>query len=100
MAALLLGPGKGLFVLSPLLVAALFGMPEFRRRMPLVFYGSAIGFGGALLFYSAYQGSSDGPWSWGTRYFAHFITLWAIPLAFAFESARGSLPVRRALLAL
>ncbi len=95
-AALLVGPGKGLFLLSPLLLVALFGLSEFRRRMPLVFLGSAAGFSAALVFYSAFQGNSDGPWSWGTRYLAHFITLWAIPLAFAIEGSRRR---RRAFLA-
>ena len=96
---LLFGPGKGWFVLSPMFLVALLGLPAAFRRFPRAGIASALGFGGAVVFYSAYQGNSDGPWSWGTRYLACLATLWAVPLAIALDRASRRHVLRRGVIA-
>jgi hypothetical protein len=98
MLALLFGPGKGLFVLSPLLVFAVFGFRKLLRRLPWAGYGTLVGFACAVGFYSGFYDVSDGAWSWGTRYLAYFATYWTLPLAYGFELAWRGRRIRRALL--
>ncbi|MCA8976834.1 MAG: phospholipid carrier-dependent glycosyltransferase [Planctomycetes bacterium] len=74
--AQLFGDGRGLFVLSPLLLLAVLAWPGLRRRCPGVaqlFLGQ---FAILVLFWAAFDGWHGG-WSWGPRYLMPVVPLLA-----------------------
>jgi hypothetical protein len=78
MTSLLFGLGKGLFIFSPLLGIALWGMWVDRAR--LGFYGMAClaALAGNVILSASFF-APDGCWSWGTRYQVHLLPLFAYP---------------------
>jgi hypothetical protein len=85
LAELLVGPGVGLFVLSPILLLVLWGMRPIWRRDRAY----AIGMTGALVFcyvfFSAWHDSTSGGVAWGTRYQCHLLPIFAIPLTLGLQ---------------
>jgi hypothetical protein len=78
---LLLSPGVGLFVFVPVLVVALLGFSDFRRRWPLEFALVAVVVCGRVLFYAGWW-SWDGGLAWGPRFLVPILPLVMIGLAF------------------
>ncbi len=88
--ALLIGPGKGLFLLSPLLLVALEGMRRDCRRYLLFSSGLAVAFIVSCLVYSRLSGAAfpDGSESWGNRFHLHLIFLFVIGVGSFIERCR------------
>jgi hypothetical protein len=82
---LLIGPGKGWFVLSPFLLTGLAGFAVMWRRSRALTLGCLSAFLAAAVFDSGFADLSDGAWSWGTRYLVFLVTFWAIPAACGVE---------------
>jgi hypothetical protein len=78
---LLLSPGVGLFVFVPVLVIALFGFSNFRRRWPLEFGLVSGAVALRVLFYAGWW-SWDGGVSWGPRFLVPILPLMMIGLGF------------------
>jgi hypothetical protein len=80
----LLSPGKSIFLYSPGLIFALFGVGEFYRQAKLraeFLFSLALTLT-YLLFFSLFW-NWDGDWTWGPRYLLPtfpFMVLWAAPL--------------------
>jgi|RhiMethySRZTD1v2_1073278.scaffolds.fasta_scaffold24196_2 hypothetical protein len=76
--SLLFGLGKGLFIFSPLLVIALWGIWIDRARLAL--YGIAcLAALACNVILSASFFAPDGCWAWGPRYQVHLLPLFAYP---------------------
>ncbi|MEO8276020.1 MAG: hypothetical protein ABI639_07355 [Thermoanaerobaculia bacterium] len=92
--SLLFGPGGGLLVLSPVLLLSFAGW----RRLWQSDRAYAIGLLASLVscysFFSGWHDSHTGGSTWGTRYEAHLLGLFAIPVTIGLkrlaESSRGS----------
>jgi hypothetical protein len=78
--SLLLGPGFGLFVLSPLLVFALWGLAPLWRLDRFYALGLGVAVTACYVFFSAWHDSYSGGVAWGTRYQCHVLPLYALPL--------------------
>jgi hypothetical protein len=78
--SLLLGPGFGLFVLSPILVLAFWGLAPLWRLDRSYFLGLGAAVTSCYLFFSAWHDSTSGGVAWGTRYQVHLLPLYALPL--------------------
>ena len=76
--SLLFGLGKGLFIFSPLLTIAFWGMWIDRARHALYGIACLAALAGSVIF-SAFYFTPDGCWSWGTRYQVHLLPLFAYP---------------------
>ncbi len=78
----LFSPGKSVFLYSPGLLFALFGLPQFREKVAFpAFFGIALALT-YLLFYSLFW-NWEGDWTWGPRYLLPifpFVAMWAAPL--------------------
>ncbi len=77
---LLLSPGKSLFLFSPPLIVALFGLRRFLARRRDVGWAMALTVGPILLIYSRYLFWS-GDWCWGPRYLAFALPVLLLPSA-------------------
>lgn len=78
--ALLVGPGKGLFVFAPPLIIALWGLRSFwRRQRDITLLIAELGIGN-LLLYGAWA-MWWGGWSWGPRFLVPVIPFLLLPLA-------------------
>jgi len=81
LAGFLFSPGKSLFVYSPVLLLALFGIRAFWRRFPaetlLISWVAAV----HLVVYGLWF-MWWGGWSWGPRFLAPLIPFLILPLAF------------------
>ena len=78
--SLLFGLGKGLFIYSPLLAIALWGL--WIKRARLAPYGIAclLALAGITIFTAKILPNAlDGCWSWGARYQVHLLPLFAYP---------------------
>jgi hypothetical protein len=77
---LLLSPGKGLLVYSPILLLALAGFGSFSHKHPneavFILLASSL----VLAVYASTSGWVGG-WAWGPRYVVPLIGLWMLPLA-------------------
>lgn len=80
LAGLLLSPGKGLFLYSPLLLAALFGIPALLRRDQAT---AVLSLGVVLVYPLLYAGWFMwwGGWSWGPRFLVPALPFLALFLA-------------------
>jgi hypothetical protein len=76
--SLLLGLGKGLFIFSPLLIIALWGMWIERARLALYSIACLAALAGNVILSASFW-APDGCWSWGTRYQVHLLPLFAYP---------------------
>ena len=76
--SLLFGLGKGLFIFSPLLAIALWGMWIDRARLALYGIACLVALAGNVLL-SACFFAPDGCWSWGPRYQVHLLPLFVYP---------------------
>ena len=79
--SLLLGPGFGLLVLSPLLVVTFSGLGPLWRRDRSYLVGMTASVVSCYLFFSCWHDSYNGGVAWGTRYQCHLLPLYALPLA-------------------
>lgn len=87
--ALLFGPGKGLFLLSPVLFFALVRLLAQGGRCRVFRVASAVALVGSAIFHSALlRGGADGSVSWGPRYQVHLVGLLLLPMLFGIEWAR------------
>jgi hypothetical protein len=86
---LLFGPGKGWFVLSPILLLSVFGFPALARLLPGYALMAPLSFLGSIALSTAMHGIADGPMSWGPRYQVHDVTLFALPLTFGLRALAG-----------
>ena len=96
---LLLSPGKGLFLYSPVLLASVIGFWRFRHKRP----AEAFIAGGSLLaLLGLYSSLLDwyGGVAWGPRFLVPVIPLLALPLAEVFASRRKIVMAGAAALAL
>jgi hypothetical protein len=93
--SLLLGPGIGLLVLSPILLVAVYGTWRLWDRDR----GYAVGVCLALLscytFFSSWHDSYTGGVAWGTRYQCHLLPLLAVPLTLGLQTLWGRPSTRR-----
>lgn len=81
-AALLLSPGKSIFLYSPTVVLGLIGFAGLRRREPAVAWTVAAAGALHLLFISSLS-FFHGDWAWGPRYLVVLLPLWALAMPFA-----------------
>ena len=91
---LLLSPGKSLFLFSPPLILALFGLRRFLARRRDVSWAIALTVGPILLIYSRYLFWS-GDWCWGPRYLAFALPVLLLPAAELFGEPMPSTQSRR-----
>jgi len=77
-ASLLFGLGKGLFIYSPLLAAAVWGVWIDRSERRLYGIGALAALAGSVIL-SAFFYTPDGCWSWGARYQVHVVPLFTYP---------------------
>ena len=85
---LLVSPGKGVFLYSPPLLLAIFGIGQLWRRKPelvLLIGASSV----ALLFFLSCVAFEGGDWCWGPRYLTPLLPLWALTFPFATASRSG-----------
>jgi len=82
--SLLVSPGKGIVLFSPIVVLALLGARGLHRRDPGLARVAAAISAAWLLFVSCLS-FFGGDWSWGPRYLVVVLPLWAL----AFPSAAG-----------
>ena len=75
-----LSPGKSVFLYSPPLVLALFGIRRFVTRRPSVALAIALTVGPVVLLYSRYVFWS-GDWAWGPRYLVFALPALLLPVA-------------------
>ncbi|MFA6216190.1 MAG: hypothetical protein WDL87_00850 [Candidatus Omnitrophota bacterium] len=78
---------KGVFIYSPVLLAATFGIYEFMKvsRRDALFFISIIA--AAVLLFASWH-SAGGGWSWGPRFLVPFIPLWLFPVYLVFEKGK------------
>jgi hypothetical protein len=81
LAILLVGPGIGLLVLSPILLIGVAAIRSVWRRDRTLAVAILAGTAACLAFFSGWHDSYTGGTAWGTRYQAHLVTLWAVPVA-------------------
>jgi hypothetical protein len=82
----LFSPGKSLFLFSPPLVLALFGIRRFVGRRRDAALAVALTVGPVMLVYARYLFWS-GDWSWGPRYLVFAIPALLLPVAELFDGA-------------
>lgn len=80
---LLFSPGKSVFLYSPPLILAFWGMRRLRRRAPQLTW-AIVGVSTILLLFISCIAFKGGDWCWGPRYLVVVLPLWA--LAFPFVS--------------
>jgi hypothetical protein len=83
--SLLLGPGFGLLVLSPLLVVTFSGFGPLWRRDRFYLAGMTASVVSCYLFFSCWHDSYSGGVAWGSRYQCHLLPLYALPLALGIQ---------------
>ncbi len=76
--SLLFGLGKGLFIFSPLLAIALWGMWIDRARLALYGIACLVALAGNVILSASFF-APDGCWSWGPRYQVHLLPLFVYP---------------------
>ncbi len=88
---LALGFGKGLFLLSPPLLLAVWGLKPLSRRQPYFAASLALSLALSLWVCSRILNNPDGSESWGARYQVHLLCFWIVPFALAWQAvqARG-----------
>lgn len=84
--ALLVGPGRSVFLFSPPLLAALFGVREWLRRMPVLAW-CVLGIAASRWLVVAMRSDWWGGWSIGPRYLVPVVPLILVPLAIVLERA-------------
>jgi hypothetical protein len=92
----LLSPGKSLFLFSPPLILALFGLRRFLLRRREVGWAIALTVGPVMLIYSRYLFWS-GDWGWGPRYLVFALPVLLLPAAELFGRPASDAPRRRGL---
>ena len=80
----LFAPGKSIFLFSPVLVLALFGVRRLIARRPNAAFVIAVTVFPLLLLYSRYQFWS-GDWGWGPRYLVFALPALMLPAAELFS---------------
>ncbi len=75
-----LSPGKSVFLYSPVLVLALFGLRRFVARRRAVAVAVAVTVGPVVLIYARYVFWS-GDWAWGPRYLVFALPALLLPVA-------------------
>jgi hypothetical protein len=75
-----LSPGKSVFLYSPPLLLALFGVRRFVTRRPAVAAAVALTAGPIVLIYARYIFWS-GDWAWGPRYLLFALPVFVLPIA-------------------
>lgn len=83
-AVLLVSPGKGLFVYSPILLVAMAGIPRFCRRQRSI-AAVTLAIPVILLMLYAHWCQLEGGYSWGPRFMLPAIPLLLLPLAEVLE---------------
>jgi 4-amino-4-deoxy-L-arabinose transferase-like glycosyltransferase len=84
-----LSPGKSVFVYSPPLVLALWGLPRFFRRAPEVVWAMLLTITPVVLVYSRFHFWA-GDWSWGARYLVFALPVLLLPLPGLFDDLRAA----------
>lgn len=84
----LLSPGKSLFVYSPVLLAALWGVRPLFRRAPALTAGAMTSALVMFLAMAAYE-QWPGGWCWGPRHIFQLTPLLALPLAWWWTREAG-----------
>jgi hypothetical protein len=90
---LLISPGKSVFLYSPPIILAVWGMRYLRRRAPQVAF-AIIGASTMLVLFISCISFKGGDWCWGPRYLVVLLPLWAL----AFPFVKLDSKVRRNLL--
>jgi hypothetical protein len=93
----LLSPGKSVFLYSPALIVALFGVRKLVARRPSVALAIALTVGPIVLLYAHYQFWS-GDWAWGPRYLVFALPALTIPIAELLADGGPTSRLRRLLL--
>src|SRR5262249_29056851 len=96
---LLLSPGKSVFLYSPPLAVAVFGLAALARRRPAFAAAFVATFAPVLLLYGRFL-NWDGDWAWGPRYLTFALPTLCLPLAVLIDRAHGQAKGRRPLVAL
>jgi hypothetical protein len=91
---LLLSPGKSLFLFSPPLILALFGVRRFVTRRREAAWAIALTVVPIVLIYSRYLFWS-GDWCWGPRYLAFAVPVLLLPVAELFGAPGPCFQLRR-----
>lgn len=76
---LLAGPGKGLFVLSPVLIIGLFGILLLWKRQPFYCFALLLSVIASAIFHSKIILNPDGSECWAARYQVHLLGYWIYP---------------------
>ncbi|HWB80613.1 MAG TPA: hypothetical protein VG755_36875 [Nannocystaceae bacterium] len=92
--ALLFGPGRSVFLFSPPLFAAVLGVREWWRRMP-VLACCVLGIAASRWLVVAMRSDWWGGWSIGPRYLVPVVPLLLVPLAIVLERAGAWSKARR-----
>jgi hypothetical protein len=95
LATLVLGPGIGLLVLSPLLLLCFWGLAQLWRKDRAYFLGLIASVLSCYLFFSCWHDSYSGGVAWGTRYQCHLLPLYAVPLILGIQQLVQTLNGRR-----
>jgi len=87
-----LSPGKSVFLYSPPLLLALFGVRRFALRRPITAAAVALTTGPIVLIYARYIFWS-GDWAWGPRYLVFALPVFVLPIAEWLTPAQSRSPV-------
>lgn len=87
--SLLIGPGFGLLVLSPILLLSIWGFGPLWKRDRFYFVGMTAAVLSCYVFFSAWHDSYNGGVAWGTRYQCHLLPLLALPLTLGLRRLAG-----------
>ncbi|HLK37226.1 MAG TPA: hypothetical protein VKU41_10780, partial [Polyangiaceae bacterium] len=93
--SLLVGPGFGLFVLSPVLALAIYGARQLYVRDRWYAVGTLVGLLSCYVFFSCWHDSYTGGVVWGTRYQCHLLPLFVVPLTLGLQSLAARPSARR-----
>jgi hypothetical protein len=93
--SLLVGPGFGLLMLSPVLVVAIYGTHWLWARDRRYAVGMLVALLACYLFFSCWHDSYTGGVAWGTRYQCHILPLFAVPLTLGLEHLGKAPSTRR-----
>ena len=94
-ASLLVGPGVGLLILSPVLAIAVYGAWRLWPRDRWYAAGMLLAVLSSFGFFAAWHESYTGGVAWGARYQVHLLPLLAVPLTLGLEQLSRNGPWRR-----
>lgn len=84
---LLFGLGKGVFILSPILLLTFFAMKRLCTQRPIFWASVWSMLIVSALFHSRFKAFPDGSECWGSRYQVHLLVFFVIPFITVFSSS-------------